>query len=213
MRVLIIANGEIGDLKFLEELLSNHNYVICADGAAKYLRLLNIKPDILMGDFDSIDERDLQWMKNHHVEIYEYPARKNFTDTELAIDYAMELKPQLITIVGGVGSRWDHSISNMLLLYKILNSGIEGVILNETNRVTITSSFLELDRINGKTLSIIPITSLVKGVTLKGMEYPLNNYDITMGASIGVSNMIKGEKGSIQLSEGVLLVFQSSEED
>lgn len=212
MRVLIIANGEIKDIEFLRRQIQSHDYVICADGAAKYLKHLEILPDILMGDFDSIVGCDMEWMIEKGVKLEAYPPRKDFTDTELALEYGMDLKPHSITIIGGIGSRWDHSIGNVMLLYKLLDKGIRGYILNETNCVTITSDLLEVYSVNGRVISIIPITPYAMGVTLEGMEYPLKDYDIKMGATIGISNVLKAERGTISVREGMLLVFQSSEE-
>jgi len=209
MEILIIANGEINDLEFLRNQVLRHSYIICADGAARYLMQLDMTPDILMGDLDSIDATDIEWMRNKGVRIETYPVRKDFTDTDLALEFAMELNPTYITLIGGMGSRWDHSIGNIMLLHKLLERGIKGSIINENNKVTITSDSLEVFIRDGEIISIIPITPLVKGVTLRGMEYPLNNHDIHMGQTIGISNVLKDERGFIKLKEGKLLVFQT----
>lgn len=212
MKAVIVTNGDIKNLLQLKHILTAADWIICADGAAKYLMAIDIVPHILLGDLDSIDGEALNWMTDRGVEPVRFPARKDATDTELAVDYAMALSPEKITIVGGVGSRWDHSLSNILLLKKLLNHGISGWIVNENNEITIIDSSLELEGKKGDIVSIIPISAIVKGVNLYGLEYPLVDRTIPMGSSLGISNCFKDTKAKISLTEGILLVIKSKEE-
>ncbi|WP_192930192.1 thiamine diphosphokinase [Alkaliphilus pronyensis] len=210
MKVLIIANGHISSMDFLESQIKQHSYIICADGAAKYLVSLHKRPNLLLGDFDSISKKDMNWMLNEGVKVERYSTRKDKTDTDIALDYAIALNPQLITIVGCMGSRWDHSLGNLMLLNRLLEMGIKGALMDEKNIATITNSELEVEATDAN-VSIIPLSSCVKGVTLEGMEYPLNNYDISRGSSIGISNRLLSKKGKITVKDGVLLVIISWE--
>jgi len=208
MEVTVVTNGHIENLDILKSIIKNSDYVICADGAAKYLMNLNIYPNLLVGDLDSISSDTLQWIENSEVNIKKFPIKKNMTDTELAIEFALEQSPSRITIVGAVGSRMDHSLGNIMLLYKILKMGTAARIINEVNDITITDSALEVEGRVGQTISIIPIGGDVRGVTLEGLEYPLINHNINMGNSLGISNRFIKENATISVKEGLLLVIK-----
>jgi len=208
MEVTVVTNGHIENMDILKSIIKNSDYVICADGAAKYLMNLNIYPNLLVGDLDSISSDTLQWIENSEVNIKKFPVKKNMTDTELAIEFALEQSPSRITIVGAVGSRMDHSLGNIMLLYKILKMGTAARIINEVNDITITDSALEVEGRVGQTISIIPIGGDVRGVTLEGLEYPLINHNINMGNSLGISNRFIKENATISVKEGLLLVIK-----
>ncbi|SDK43258.1 thiamine diphosphokinase [Natronincola ferrireducens] len=211
MEVIIIANGDIEDLEYVRNIATD-KYIICADGAAKYLTQLLIIPNLLVGDLDSIASQDLDWMMEKGVNFKKFPTRKDQTDTELAVEYALDLQPKAITIIGALGSRQDHSLANVMLLWKILNSSnnsIKAKIINEKNEIMITNSTLSVRGEIGEVLSIIPLTDIVKGVTLKGLEYPLENKDIVRGSTLGVSNVFATDKAYISIEEGILIIIKS----
>ncbi|AKL95528.1 thiamine pyrophosphokinase ThiN [Clostridium aceticum] len=210
MEIVIIANGNIDNLAYIENIIKN-KYLICADGAAKYLRKINVVPNLLVGDFDSIDSEDLLWMKENKVQYEKFPSRKDQTDTELALEYAFQLNPKSITMIGALGSRQDHSIGNIMLLWRILQQGVEGKIVDENSYITITNSRIYVQGEIGEHISIIPLTNPVKGVTLEGLEYPLKDRDIDQGSTLGISNVFIQKEAVISLKEGVLLVIKSKE--
>lgn len=210
MEVVIVTNGDIKDIKFLKDLIKEASYIICADGAGKYLKQLNIYPDLLVGDLDSIDKESLKWIKENNIRIEQFPKIKDMTDTELAVDFALGLGPSKITLVGAVGSRLDHSLSNIMLLYKIHKMGITPFLVDEVNYASITSSRLEMECRVGQTLSIIPIAGDGKGISLEGLEYPLKDQTIKMGSSLGISNRCIDKNIVISIKEGTLLVVKIS---
>lgn len=211
MKVVIVTNGEINDTEYLRNIIAEASMIICADGAAKHLIKIDIAPDMLVGDFDSIAEEDLKWMETRGVKLVRFPTRKDSTDTELAVDYALEQNPLEIILIGGVGSRWDHSLSNIMLLKKLLRHNVKGRIVNELNDITITQDSLELEGDIGDIVSILPVSEVVKGVNLYGLEYPLENRTIPMGSSLGISNKFKNQRAKITLEEGILLVIKAKE--
>lgn len=211
MRIAIVTNGDIKDTDQLKRVLEGAAKIICADGAARHLRKLGIIPHILLGDFDSIDPEVLDWMKQQGASLFKFPERKDATDTELALDFALQEKPEEIVIIGGIGSRWDHSLGNIFLLKRLLDNRVRGYIVNELNEITIMDTSLELEGKAGDVVSIVPISEEVKGISLYGFEYPLLNRDIAMGSSLGISNRLIQEKAKITVREGMLLVIKSKE--
>ena len=212
MEVVIIANGEINDLQYIQKIIQD-KYIICADGAAKYLRQINMVPDLLVGDFDSISSDDLLWMKSKKVNYEKFPPRKDQTDTELALEYAFKIlpKPKSIIIAGGLGSRWDHSLANIMLLNNILDQGIEGKIISDNDEIILTETNISINGEIGELLSIIPLTSVVKGITLEGLEYPLQNRDITISSTVGISNVFTANVAKIFIEKGRLLIIKTKE--
>ncbi|MCK9267196.1 MAG: thiamine diphosphokinase [Alkaliphilus sp.] len=208
MEVVIVANGEIKNINFLKYVIKNSDHIICADGAAKYLMDLNICPDLLIGDLDSIDKKTLEWAKKNNIKIQRFPAKKDMTDTELAVESALKQNPNKITIIGAIGSRLDHSLSNIMLLYKIHRLGIDAAVINEINYITIVGDVLKMKCRIGEIISIIPIGGDVKGVTLKGLGYSLTDHDIKMGSSLGISNKSVSEEIIISVKDGILLVVK-----
>lgn len=208
MEVTVVTNGHIENMDILKSVVENSDYVICADGAANYLKSLNIFPNLLVGDLDSINNDTLEWIKNSEVELKQFPVKKDMTDTELAIEFALKQSPNKINIIGAIGSRMDHSLGNIMLLYKIHKMDIKARIINEMNDITITNSIIKVEGKAGQTISIIPIGGNVKGVTLEGLEYPLTNHNIDMGSSLGISNRFINNTATISVKEGILLVVK-----
>lgn len=109
MDILIISGGKI-DIKFLEKILeSNYNSIIAVDKGLEALYKLNKIPDYIVGDFDSVSKEALEFYKNKNIPINEYNSEKDFTDTELGLELAINLNPNKITIVGAIGTRFDHT--------------------------------------------------------------------------------------------------------
>ncbi len=208
MKVVIVANGEIKNINFLKYVIKSSDYIICADGAAKYLMDLNVCPDLLVGDLDSIDKKTLGWAKRNSISIQRFPIKKDMTDTELAVEFALKQNPDKIIIMGAIGSRLDHSLSNIMLLYKIHKLGIDAAVMDEINYITIVSDALKMKCRMGEIVSIIPIGGDAKGVTLKGLEYSLTDHDIKMGSSLGISNKSVSKEIIISVKDGILLVVK-----
>src|SRR5829696_8096948 len=115
-RIIIFANGEIPNLENARLLLHSNDYIICADGGTRHALALGLKPNLVIGDMDSIDKEQWQKLKNAGVPIELFPRDKDETDLELAIDRAIELKPKTLLIIGALGGRLDQTFGNTALL-------------------------------------------------------------------------------------------------
>jgi len=209
VEIIIVANGTIDNLEFLEKILLKSDYIICADGAASFLSALNICPDLLVGDLDSISSSDLKWIRNKNVKIKRFSSNKDMTDTELAIEFACDLNPTLITIAGALGLRWDHSLANIMLLNKILKKGIMGKIVDKSTEIIIVDREIELVGNIGDTITLIPLSNEAKKVTLEGLKYPWGGETISFGSTLGISNVFAAEHIKITVGEGMLLVVKN----
>ena len=199
MRVIIIAGGTFSPcIEFLKD-----DYIICADSGFDNAREFGIKPNLMLGDMDSV-KSDVSSVKDMQL----FPARKDFTDTELALNAAIDMKPQEIIILGGIGSRLDHSIANVFLLKKAYAAGVSACICDEHNRVYYYKDEFCLTDCLGKTVSLIPLTSEISGLVTKGLDYPLDNEKISFGQTRGISNLVTEKEASYrsESGEGILVI-------
>ncbi|MEN1759486.1 thiamine diphosphokinase [Anoxynatronum sibiricum] len=213
MRILVVTNGDVDDLAYLEEQASVHDMIICVDGAVRHLRPIGITPSILTGDLDSISDEDLQWVEDHHVPLLRYETRKDYTDTELALLHAIEKGARHVTMTGAIGSRIDHSLGNIFLLKLLWNHQVEGTIESEKVEMRIVGKEVNTLWRRGETVSFIPVSSVVTGLTLIGFEYPLNQATIDMGSSRCISNVIATDHPVIQVEKGLLLAIRNKSKE
>lgn len=211
MDVLILVNGDLHLSPQLLQQSKNADYIIAADGGAKHCVPLQLTPDILIGDLDSISGPLLKEFQNAGVEIQQYPVRKNATDLELAIDHAIAIGATKIFFAGMLGGRWDMSLANIFLLahdkYKdirFLLSGDNCVmhILHPGTHALTTQM--------GQRVSLLPLKGDGENISLTGFEYPLDQQTIPFGSSIGVSNVTVGTKVQIEHTGGILLLVLST---
>jgi thiamine pyrophosphokinase len=212
MKACILLNGEVKDTNFIKDIIDNedYKYIICADGGAKHLYKLNIIPNYIIGDLDSLEESIIGYYKSKGVSFKKFPQRKDETDTQLCIHLAKDLGVSDIHLIGALGGRIDHTIANVNLMYYVKAIGINPIIKNSEEDIYIIES--ESININGKKgdiISIIPIREDVKGVTLEKLEYPLKDATIKFGNPIGISNVMRSNECSIKANSGSLLIIKN----
>jgi thiamine pyrophosphokinase len=211
MTAVIICNGSVSDYKHYDKYFENAEYVICADGGAVHARKFGILPDVLIGDFDSIPEDILTNFEDQGVEVLRYPIEKDLTDTELAVNYACEKGFTSIVFIGALGTRFDHSLSNIFMLKGLLDRGINGTIVDEHNEITIIKDSILLKKEKGIKISLLPLSAATEGVTTEGLCYPLNEETLKMGSTRGISNEFVSDVAQIGISGGLLVVIKSND--
>lgn len=213
MNTLIVSGGEI-NLDFLNKYYNTNknSTLIAVDKGLNALHKLNILPNHIVGDFDSVNKDLLAlYSNNPNITIHKYNPEKDYTDTEIAIKLAIDLNSCCINIIGGFGNRIDHLLANIHILMHGLNANIPCYLIDEYNKVYLINSTTEIlkSKTYGKYISLIPLTSSVSGLTLKGFKYPLTGYTLPIGVSLGISNKIVDDIATIYLSNGVLIVVES----
>ncbi|WP_099158048.1 thiamine diphosphokinase [Virgibacillus ndiopensis] len=209
--IAIVGNGPtnlLPDLALYKDLV---NIWIGADRGAYTLIKNQIKPDYAVGDFDSINVEEKEQIKNYAMNFLEYPVEKDQTDLEIAILKAYELNPVKIYLFGVTGGRLDHELINIQTLYSIMKNQISGVIVDKNNQlemVTPGRHYLSFDK-NYPTISFVPHTENVDGLTLDGFYYPLVNQTISWGSTLCISNKLLLKNGTFSFSKGILLLIKS----
>lgn len=215
MNTLIICGGEI-NLTLLKEMyqVKKPEMIIAVDKGLEALHALNITPNHIVGDFDSVNQTILAYYQNHSGVIqHPYQPKKDNTDTDIALNLAIDLQSSHITIIGALGNRMDHSLANIHILVNALEAHIPCEIIDTHNRIYLVNNShnIKKEEAYGKYISLIPLTSLVEGLTLTGFQYPLANATLSFGKSLGVSNEITNTTASIQLKKGILIVIESKD--
>lgn len=215
---LIIVGGEWNKTfasRYIKEKYGNNRpYVIAADRGLIGAEQLGFQPDILLGDFDSIEQSKLeQYWQKAGIEILSYPAEKDDTDSALALMTALERGATHICILAGTGTRLDHTFANVGLLLQCLNAGIQAEMVDSCNRIRMIDKELTIRKEEqfGTYVSLLPFTEQVTGITLKGFRYPLQDATLELGMNRGVSNEIEEEVGEIQIRTGKLLVMETKD--
>ncbi len=215
MNCLIVTGGNV-DLNLLNNYYNSNkdSLVIAVDKGLESLYKLNIIPDHIVGDLDSVNATILKhYQNNPQITIHKYIPEKDYTDTDIALKLAIKLAASNITIIGATGTRIDHMLANIHVLTYALDSKIPCHILDSNNKIYLIndSAKLNKDEAHGKYISLIPLTTSVEGLTLKGFKYPLNNYCLTIGKSLGISNEIIQDIATIDLKSGTLIVIESKD--
>lgn len=225
MKAVIIANGNIKNLESFSEIVSSADLIICADGGAKHLKEMGILPDVIIGDFDSLNSEDKTFFEENNIKTIKHPSNKDATDTELATEFAVEHKCYDITFIGATGTRLDHTLANIFLLRKLAdqaddqknnqnnnnNHGIKYRIIDDNNEIFLVTDKITLEKAGNSFVSIIPLTEKAEGITTSGLKYPLTDAKIRSGSSLGISNEFTDEKATIVLKKGMLIVTISKD--
>lgn len=213
MRYVICSGGQLGDWVLAE--LREDDVLVGADRGALFLVDRGLRPEMALGDFDSVNAEELERIRagSRQFEACD-PIQKDWTDTEMALRWVLsqyDRKPAEVLLLGVLGSRWDHSLANIHLLRTLLEAGVRGRIADETNELCLVDSSapLTIARTRHTRVSLLPLSLEVTGITLSGFQYPLNEATLTIGQSLGISNVLLEETGTVRVRDGLLLVIQS----
>lgn len=203
MKYLLISGAEVEDYKFLKSEVEKYepDFIIAVDRGADHLNKIGIKADLLIGDLDSISD-DLKAM--YKDKILKLKVEKDDTDTAVALDYAIKNNADEIRIYASVGSRFDHTLGNVLILKRALNSNIKCKLINEQNEIELHSKSFIFENMIGSTTSFFAMDEDVI-ITLKGFHYPLNEYRLNKYDPIAISNKVEKERAEVLFSGGNVL--------
>lgn len=212
MKAVLFGGAVIEDYSFCRPYLAEADEIICCDGGMHHAKALGIQPDHIVGDFDSVLPEVLEEYRKAGISIRQFPTHKDETDMQLGLQLALELGADTVVMMGGIGSRLDHTLANAHLLLWLLKKGVHGILVNEKNRVELVDQELTIHGKSGDLVSLIPLSMEVKGVTLEGMEYPLSGYDLALDDEIiAVSNVMLGEEAKVRIKSGYLYVMQTKD--
>lgn len=216
-RCVIITGGRLDEV-FASEFLEKYQpeFLIAADKGLAFCEHTNHIPTQIVGDFDTLGTKLFPKYESMGIPIRKYNPVKDATDTEIALQLAVDLGAEEIYLLGGSeGNRLDHLFGNVQSMIPIQKQGISCYMLDAHNRIRILTESVKLrkEELYGTYLSLVPLTTVVRGVHLKGFRYPLEDYEfqVQSSGSLGISNELEEETGSISFLEGILLMVESSD--
>lgn len=206
MYTVIIAHAPDLDLVPYLEHIRTADLLIAADGGALPLLRANILPHIAIGDFDSLDTTHEQYLIEQQVEVQHFPRAKDETDLELALMLAAQRNATTIDILGALGGRWDHTLANVALLdHPTLHGRHVRLLADQQTLFLVRDSSAIVGKI-GDTISLLPLTGAVNGVTTEGLLYPLHEATLYYYQARGISNVLIQPPGLVRIQTGLLLV-------
>lgn len=206
-RAIVFANGMMVNPPEIISERQPSDLIIAADGGTHHCSSLGITPNVIIGDFDSLDPNEVTDYQHAGVEVIQYPVHKDEIDLELVLQFIMNQEISEVYIIGALGDRWDMTLANIMLMahpkycrlkIRLLDGSQELVLLRGEDQIEIHGQ-------SGYQLSLIPLAGEVFGVTTYGLEYPLNDETLYFGSTRGVSNVFVHDNAQVIIREGTLL--------
>lgn len=205
MRIIIFANGNLPNLEKARTLIRPEDFILCADGGTRHALALGLTPSLIIGDMDSLPATF-----NLKPETFiRFPADKNETDLELAINHALTLNPEAILILAALGGRMDQTLANIALLSNSqlatrnikLTDGVEEIFFCRTQA--------QIQGRSGDIVSLIPWQGEVTGVFTENLRWHLHHETLYPDKTRGISNEMTAEVATVTITKGLLLIVHA----
>ncbi|MBN7772160.1 thiamine diphosphokinase [Clostridium aminobutyricum] len=211
-RCIIITAYLEGRIKDSIEIQKN-DFIICADGGYRYAKKEKITPHLLIGDLDSFTEK-----LPDEIQIIKHPVEKDDTDTMLCIKHAVQHNFDEIVLIGGMGGRIDHTLSNLQSMswtadywtsqndkHKIsMRDAKNQVIILQNNSILLEGNI-------GDKISLISYSEKCSGIFTQGLKWPLSDATLTNSFPVGISNEFTDTAAAVSVEEGKLLIVLSKD--
>ena len=203
-RAFIYTGGEVFP-QYITERPEEGDIVIAADSGYNSAVAMGVKVDVLLGDFDSLSGE----IPGDVPEILQLPPKKDLTDTQLAVEKAIEMGATDVVIIGSTAGRFDHAMSTLAILENLHSRHIRAQIVNGQNRVCFVKNTNHIVlRSQYKYFSLIA-TDKAKGVSIEGAIYPLKNKTLERTLQYAISNEVDGNAALITVKKGGLFIIES----
>ncbi len=202
-KALIIANGTQPPLFIVRPFAQAAQLVVCADGGANHALKMNIKPNVIIGDFDSIIASTKHYYS--HIRQIVDPGQES-TDLEKAISYCIQQGAPSADIVGATGDRLDHTIG-ALGCFKKFRGQIELRIIDSVGILSSIDKETSFSARVGEKISLIPLERC-DGVTTVNLKYPLQHESLELGVREGTSNEATATEVKVSVESGMLLLYR-----
>lgn len=201
-RAVIVGGAKIYNYEKIKEYINKDDYFVYCDGGLKHMEKLGVKPNLIVGDFDSFEN------PNMDSETIVLPCEKDDTDTCHALKVCIERGFKVFLFVGCIGERMDHTMGNVSLLIMLKEKGLSGIMLDDYSEISIVKDEECIDD-SFSYFSLITLSDISEGITIKNAKYPLENASIKSGFQLGISNeVIKGQTAEVSCKSGNLLLIK-----
>ena len=188
--------------------IDGEDFIVCADGGYILARRENIRPHVLVGDFDSLGKAPSDIPAECRV--VRVPKEKNETDAFLCLQIGIEAGCRSFVMAGGIGGRLDHTVAHLQILAYASEHGLQMWMMDRDHRVTMMEpGERRIPRAEGFMLSVLSHSDRCQGVTLRNVKYPLTDAELRNTFPLGISNEFEDREAIISLKEGKLLILLS----
>jgi len=212
LTAFIFANGSTDDGPFVQRELATavDAWIIAADGGARQAAYYGRHVTTVIGDLDSLDDDEVNQLKQQGADIRRFPPEKDETDLELALLLAAQNNVNRIRVFSALGDRLDQTLSNIYLLGLAPLRKIDvRLIAGKQQAWLIYPGETVIQGAKDDTVSLIPIAGEAHGIRTQNLYYPLLDETLRFGPARGVSNVMLGESASVSFSQGLLLIVHT----
>ena len=202
-RCVTVGGADINNYEYIKSCLHNDDFIVFCDSGLKHLEALQVKPELIVGDFDSHDNPHLD------IETIVLPCEKDDTDTVFAVKEAIKRGFDDFLFIGVVGARLDHTLGNVSILIYLDSLGKKGSIIDDYSEMEIVSKEPAHIEDSYAYFSLLNITGTAKGITIENAKYPLDNAEISCEYQYGISNeVLPGRIAKASVNDGKLLLVK-----
>ena len=202
-RCVIVGGADINNYDYIQSRLCADDYIVFCDSGLRHLEPLQVKPSLIVGDFDSHDNPYLD------VETIVLPCEKDDTDTVFAVKEAIKRGFDDFLLIGVVGARLDHTLGNVSILLYLDSIGKKGIVIDDYSEMEIVSNEPAYIEDSYAFFSLLNVSGTAKGITIENAKYLLNNAEITCEYQYGVSNeVLPGKTAKVSVLKGKLLLIK-----
>lgn len=206
-RCVIFSAGPVSSCEYLADMITDEDFLICADGGMRHAKAINRVPQLIVGDFDSGKE-----LLFDGVEVIRHSVRKDDTDTMLAVQEGLKRGYRSFLLFGALGGRLDHTFANIMLLEYLKKHGAQGKICEEKNTLMLISNEkIRLEKVPGCKFSVFPWGGSAHGISIQNAEYPVSGFEMQTMNPSGVSNEFTQGDAVVSVEDGMLLICISKD--
>ena len=208
---VIFLNGDKTDVSRVKNIIDENTLIIGCDGGTKHLLSLGFVPHVVIGDMDSLTKEIKSKLKNRKVKFIAYPTKKDNTDAELALLYAIKKGCKEVILTGILGTRIDHMLATIFMLSQPRFSTASIRIIEGNQDIYVVRKKITLTGKKGDTVSLLPLNCNADGVVTKNLTYTLQGETLRGYTTRGISNVMTKNKAQISLKKGTLLVVHTQQ--
>ena len=202
-RCVIVGGADINNYEYIRSEIQCDDFIVFCDSGIKHLESLQVKPGLIVGDFDSHENPHLD------VETIVLPCEKDDTDTVFAVKEAMKRGYTDFLLIGVIGARLDHTLANVSILLYLDSNDANGKIIDDYSEMEIVSDHPAFITDDYSYFSLLNIFGKAIGITIADAKYPLDNAEISCDYQYGISNEVsRGEVAKVTVRYGKLLLIK-----
>lgn len=216
-RAVVAINAQYSDFKYFKNYINSETIIVGCDGGSNFLESVGIKPDVIIGDLDSLNnipKSVLSKMDSAPFEIIDngvkyvvYPTDKDKLDSELAIEYCLNEKVDEIVCYGILGDRLDHILGNVFLLTKLKYKNTKLKFVDQNQETYIGQGATTIKGSVGDLVSLIPIDGKAEVTKSDGFKYDPSKYEMSTESNLGISNELTKTEAKLEIKKGRFLVI------